>query len=165
MNIKEYIEINNPDVDFLSLTDEEYKKYYRLYTRSKEIKAEKAFINKIREDNKKQILKDKEERKDKGKPRLKYKQNLPPKYKAYIARANKKGLEFKLSIEEFFKLISGTCSYCGSEASTIDRIDSKQGYTIENCTPCCCHCNTMKWSYSVKDFKKQVERIYHYMYN
>jgi len=165
MNIKEYIEINNPDVDFLSLTDEEYKKYYRLYTRSKEIKAEKAFINKIREDNKKQILKDKEERKDKGKHRLKYKQNLPPKYKAYIARANKKGLEFKLSIEEFFKLISGTCSYCGSEASTIDRIDSKQGYTIENCTPCCCHCNTMKWSYSVKDFKKQVERIYHYMYN
>lgn len=76
--------------------------------------------------------------------------------------ARRRGWEFTLT-EEQFKLISEqACFYCGRLPSArntqsggytyesdfisngIDRVNTLQGYTIENSVPCCKHCNWEK---------------------
>jgi 5-methylcytosine-specific restriction endonuclease McrA len=105
-------------------------------------------------------------RNDKGKQRKTYniQSDAPDNYRKYIYRANAKGIVFNLTIEEFNNVINGECSYCGEEqAGTIDRINSSKGYTIDNITPCCSKCNIMKYTHSVKDFIKHVNKIYNHM--
>lgn len=99
-------------------------------------------------------------------PRKKYSKLLPVKYKSYINRANKKGIQFSLSVDEFTTLLSKDCVYCGkSNASTIDRIDSKEGYTQENSAPCCIHCNMMKYTLSVEAFIAHIKSVYLHQFN
>lgn len=43
-----------------------------------------------------------------------------------------------------FLLMSAGCFYCGNIATTIDRIDSKLGHTVDNCVGCCQGCNFSK---------------------
>ena len=101
------------------------------------------------------------ERSDKNIPRKKYNTSLPAKYKTYINRANKKQIPFTLSVQEFNTLLSAGCAYCGlSNSSTIDRIDSNEGYILSNCSPCCVKCNMMKHTMSIDVFINQVKRIY-----
>src|SRR5258708_4849657 len=74
----------------------------------------------------------------------------------YRWRAVEKGLAWGLSIEEFRRLTQGNCYLCGrapaqvkrsSEGTYvyngIDRIDSKIGYIVGNCVPCCWRHNSM----------------------
>lgn len=64
---------------------------------------------------------------------------LNPKYKYYIRNAEKRKLDFTLTIEEFDTITSQPCYYCGANGlrNGIDRIDCNKGYIINNCLPCC----------------------------
>lgn len=56
-----------------------------------------------------------------------------------------KKLEFKLTKEEYYKIISNVCFYCSFSLNdyglAMDRIDNSKGYTIDNVVPCCTECN------------------------
>lgn len=101
------------------------------------------------------------------------------KYREYKKGANKRNLSFDLSFSQFLELCSGTCVYCGQkphiytgdleymqqssapwEHNGIDRIDSKQGYTINNCVPCCEKCNYAKHEMSLDEFKNWISKVY-----
>jgi hypothetical protein len=111
-------------------------------------------------------IKERKERSDKGAKRLSYNDNLPKRYRGYLNRANKKGLEFNLSIEEFDAIIASDCVYCGGYSRiTIDRKDSRDGYTIENSQPCCFFCNMMKFTHSEDEFIKHIFKIQKYLAN
>lgn len=85
---------------------------------------------------------------------------LETKYHKYKNRAERKKLPFELTINEFEILINGNCEYCGDNSGGIDRKDSSLGYTIDNSTPCCSMCNTMKFTYSTQDFLNHIDKIY-----
>jgi 5-methylcytosine-specific restriction endonuclease McrA len=98
--------------------------------------------------------------------------------------AKKQGHEWSLSRDDFRKLVTGNCAYCGTPPSKsmikqsspskflksafnwngIDRIDSSKGYTIENCASCCWPCNRAKGSSSVSEFREWIKNTYKFMY-
>lgn len=74
---------------------------------------------------------------------------------------------FTLDLEYFEKNITLPCYYCGSKQTDaismgIDRIDSKKGYSSENCVPCCKKCNLAKFTYSPKEFIGHIFKIANY---
>jgi len=97
-------------------------------------------------------------------------------YSRYNHRNKKLGHDnIGFTLEEFKKLTSSYCFYCGSEPLSImkskskhseyvynglDRIDSSKGYTQDNVVPCCVICNRMKLDYDVNDFLDKIEIIY-----
>lgn len=92
----------------------------------------------------------------------------------YKYKAEKRGIEFALSIDEFSTLNKMNCRYCGAEPSQIklqkgvnpyiyngiDRIDSKQGYISGNVAPCCGTCNTAKLAMTEDQFAEWATRVY-----
>lgn len=106
----------------------------------------------------------KQQRKDLGIKRGKYASHLPQQYKSYIMRANKKGIEFSLSPEQFDAITKSLCVYCGDDNKIgVDRINSKLGYVIDNVQPCCGTCNLMKHVNSHTSFITHITRIYQHM--
>ncbi len=100
-------------------------------------------------------------------------------YLNYKIGAEKRGLEFKLSPEEFTSLIYQNCAYCNKPpqellyksgksikninyVNGIDRIDSSRGYLLDNCVPCCTMCNRMKLNYTKSDFLSHIAKIYNF---
>lgn len=96
-------------------------------------------------------------------------------YAGYINGAKSRGLDFDVSFEEFVRLTSLNCFYCGISPSTVykgrrksksengdyrynglDRIDSSIGYTLNNVVPCCKHCNYAKRQMTYKEFKDWI---------
>jgi hypothetical protein len=92
----------------------------------------------------------------------------------YKSRAAKDGREFKLDQDQFRKLITSNCTYCGISPDQqhskchckkpikhngIDRVDSSLGYTVENSVSCCKICNRAKSDLSVQEFKKYIVRL------
>jgi hypothetical protein len=89
-----------------------------------------------------------------------------------------RGLSWDLSPEEFKDIVSKPCHYCGAEPvqknhlkrymrvetpvylNGVDRVNSKLGYSVDNCVPCCEKCNRMKLDYSKEDFLSHIEKIY-----
>ncbi len=81
-------------------------------------------------------------------------------YSSYRTRANSNGITFNLSYEDFKKIITQPCHYCGKEGNMkkihyqtklhkaiingIDRMNNDLGYDIYNCVPCCKSCNCRK---------------------
>lgn len=103
-------------------------------------------------------------------------------YNGYKAKSNEREIPFNLTKEEFLKITSMDCNYCGSEpvvrdlkvtkrlngqypCNGIDRIDSDLGYTMNNVTPCCTICNTMKMALSEGDFLSHIEKIHIHQQN
>jgi hypothetical protein len=88
----------------------------------------------------------------------------PPKYKTYLKRHEQKFKDqSSISENEFNKLSSKNCYYCGVEGlNGIDRLDSSIGYTKENCVPCCKHCNYAKGNLSMDHFKEWARRFVTY---
>lgn len=79
----------------------------------------------------------------------------------------KRKLAFELSKEQYTALVHGECYLCGIKTSAkhfngIDRVDPKQGYTLENCRTCCGHCNFMKRNFTLEDFLQKCKQIVHY---
>lgn len=94
----------------------------------------------------------------------------------YKRSAHRKKLDFKLTIEQFEKLTSKKCFYCGSHANQsigsnakkyngdylhngIDRVNNTRGYTKINCVSCCWMCNKAKNNLDVKIFVEWLKRI------
>lgn len=106
--------------------------------------------------NKWKLLKDYDKRPERPiglKPKCKdcskkYRASVPEMVKlaTYKSGANRRGISFDLSKEEFLTFWRQPCFYCNSDIETIgiDRIDSNLGYRIDNIVPCCAICNTMK---------------------
>jgi hypothetical protein len=49
--------------------------------------------------------------------------------------------------DEYAKLASMGCSYCGGPTGGgigLDRLDNKKGYEVDNVTPCCPDCNMLR---------------------
>lgn len=93
-------------------------------------------------------------------------------FSAYRRAAQIREYSFDLSLEEFKRICSLNCHYCGSPPSMnkktkydsllmngIDRFDNTKGYFAENCVPCCSLCNRMKLNLSVKDFIEHIEKV------
>lgn len=102
-------------------------------------------------------------------------------YSEYKRNALKRNINFELSFDEFDEITNKNCLYCNSEPKEIDinyikqygcksqptiykngidRINNDEGYTKENCVPCCSKCNMMKRDNDIYDFLKQIELIY-----
>lgn len=100
----------------------------------------------------------------------------------YKKHALARNLKFHLSYEEFKRLTTLNCHYCGTVPKQIyvlkkkgtdivragvpvtyngvDRIDSSGDYTIDNTVPCCKVCNRAKMDMSYADFIEWVKKIY-----
>jgi hypothetical protein len=82
------------------------------------------------------------------------------KYASYKSQAKQRGFSFDLTLSQFSGLRSKCCNYCGSKKlSGVDRVDSRLGYSLDNCVPCCGICNMMKGTLSVDKFMKVIDRI------
>jgi hypothetical protein len=97
-------------------------------------------------------------------------------YYNYKQNAKLRYLDFSLTFDEFIKLISKPCYYCGEEHyiktvnirfredyilhNGLDRIDNMKGYTINNVVPCCSICNYARRDLTQQDFKNWVKKIY-----
>lgn len=82
------------------------------------------------------------------------------RFKSYSNRARVRNLEFSLTENQFYELLSQDCHYCGDEQSYgIDRKDSSVGYTKENSLPCCKMCNFMKRDLDYDLFIDKVKKI------
>ena len=86
-------------------------------------------------------------------------------YVDYKNKSIRRGLSFELDEDIYMILKTSDCYLCGNPASDyklngIDRIDSSDGYTIDNVAPCCPYCNRMKNKTEYDIFMKQCEKIY-----
>lgn len=92
----------------------------------------------------------------------------------YLINSRKNCREFSLTLEEFKKLTSGLCYYCGAKPSFvskthnkttwgnynyngIDRKDNSTGYIYENCVTCCFICNRAKNNMVFNDFVNYIK--------
>lgn len=99
----------------------------------------------------------------------------------YKRNAEKRGLSFLLTKDEFRTLTSQVCHYCGKEPNTIakaygrtngeyiytgiDRIDNFHGYDLNNCVPCCEICNRAKLSMTQEQFIDWIHKASNYLKN
>ena len=101
-------------------------------------------------------------------------------------RDKKKGFTETISFDVFSLLSKSPCKYCGLEYSKeiedrlneskkqkrlsdhilkcngIDRVDSSNGYTLDNSVACCKFCNIAKNTMSEDDFYKWIKRVYEF---
>lgn len=90
-------------------------------------------------------------------------------------KALKRNKTFDLTYEQYKEIATKDCQYCGAKPyekysqvknstkiklNGIDRVDTKKGYTMENCVPCCGVCNTMKMDRSLDEFLTKISEIY-----
>lgn len=76
----------------------------------------------------------------------------------------RKNKEFLLTKEAFKSIRKEACVYCGwgnKRHIGIDRIDSNQGYTVDNIVPACTTCNLMKYKFTKDSFLERCYRITH----
>lgn len=99
-------------------------------------------------------------------------------YRTYKGNAERRGILFTLTVEEFMIIASLPCYYCGNPPSNvrksgskkgedftyqgIDRENNSQGYTRSNSVPCCITCNKAKGVMSHTEFLDIITRIYLY---
>lgn len=86
--------------------------------------------------------------------------------KRLITSAKQRGIDVDMTaIEGFEGMTVMECFYCGHIAdkgqrlNSIDRVDSRKPYTLENSVPCCAICNQMKACHSIDNFVGIVRRI------
>ena len=95
-------------------------------------------------------------------------------YANYRYSAERRGLEFRLTLEDAENYFQSECGYCGSPPDKttsfeglngqylyngIDRIDNNEGYKLGNCLSCCYVCNLMKRDMSYDAFLRQTVKI------
>lgn len=105
-------------------------------------------------------------------------------YNSTVIKKNKKrNIEGNISFDDFLKISNMNCHYCGREPSNyasdlrggkyisdtkvyyngLDRIESNQGYTLDNVYPCCKFCNCAKNTMSENDFFKFINQVYKHL--
>lgn len=95
-------------------------------------------------------------------------------YYQYQQSAERRGLKFELSQQEFGDMTKESCHYCGQEpngiwksyrnsgdyiCNGIDRMDNDVGYTTGNCVPCCSQCNYFKRDMEYQEFIDYLDRV------
>ena len=83
-------------------------------------------------------------------------------YRHFLSQARVRGIDTFLTLDDVKHLGAQHCFFCGAKpeekknvsnlrysrgkfyASGIDRVDTTQPYTLENCVPCCYNCNREK---------------------
>lgn len=95
-------------------------------------------------------------------------------FRAYKQGARRRGFSFELSLDNFGKLILGRCFYCDSPPKLeytpdkkpagvyrngVDRMNSNEGYTVENSVTCCFGCNLRKSDMDFSDFMTWVIHV------
>ena len=121
-----------------------------------------------------------------------YEDRTRPAFNAYYkhvykGRALKSGIEFDITEEQFRKLGTAPCHYCGTKPEDVkyrhkrgsierctvqtgqgtsqwihnglDRIDSDKGYTMDNVVTCCGICNHAKHTMSYEDFIRWLDMV------
>lgn len=96
---------------------------------------------------------------------------------AYRQRADKAGLSFSLTVEEFRSMTSLRCHYCDAPPSNVsrsyhgngdytynglDRVNNSIGYIKDNVVPCCEVCNKAKRNMTQEDFLDWASRVYNH---
>lgn len=100
------------------------------------------------------------------------------KIRQYKRKSKEKNVEFSLSVEDFVKITSLPCFYCGNEprpyakgdkqdngvfiGNGLDRVDNMNGYTKDNVVSCCTQCNWAKNVQSQEEFYSWGLRFYNY---
>lgn len=100
-------------------------------------------------------------------------------FDVYKKRAMFKNLNFELSKDDFLKLTSSNCYYCGEPPlqkhlankvsngyylyNGIDRVNSKKGYVNNNVVSCCKNCNFAKRDLTYEDFIKWLKKAYEHL--
>ena len=90
----------------------------------------------------------------------------------YKKNAVNRELLFSLTEDECRQLFTTNCHYCDAPPtnvckevngtfvySGIDRVSNTEGYTPENCVPCCKPCNMMKKDLSREEFIARCQKI------
>lgn len=88
-------------------------------------------------------------------------------FKRYKRESKANELSFELTPPEAFLMFQSPCFYCGMKdikvrkgkeikLNGIDRIDNSQGYSCNNCVPCCVSCNSLKGAKSLEDLTFRV---------
>jgi len=92
-------------------------------------------------------------------------------YKGYSKRRNRL---FELSVDDFRKLVTDNCFYCGTKPKQksyrqfsngtflfngIDRIDNAKGYVKGNVKTCCFICNRAKGNMEYEEFLLWIKAI------
>jgi hypothetical protein len=100
-------------------------------------------------------------------------------YSRYKASARLRDIPFDIGLEEFKRLVTANCVYCGAAPSVssckpkyfhrvamngVDRKDSRRGYLEGNVAPCCAVCNQMKFDYTQEEFIHQCRKVADYGY-
>ena len=90
-------------------------------------------------------------------------------FKRYERRAKGKNRTFRITPEEFSRLIRDRCSYCGlygdeehGWCNTLDRIDGRIGYLPNNVVPACIECNFARKVMTREAFIRMCERVAKY---
>lgn len=102
-------------------------------------------------------------------------------YANYRHKAIKRGLIFDLTLEDFTRLASQLCYYCGKVPAQIakprnpvhsvydsflynglDRLTPSNGYTLENVVSCCGKCNEAKNDLMEEEFYKWILTVVEY---
>ncbi len=66
------------------------------------------------------------------------------KYNTYKWAAEKNDRDFEMSEDQVDELLVAPCQYCRiAPAGDIDRRDTRDHYTLENCIPCCRFCKAI----------------------
>ncbi len=90
--------------------------------------------------------------------------------------AKRRGFSWAITLEDFLRICSMPCVYCGEMESietgknstrmngtykrnSIDREDNGIGYVLDNCVPCCRFCNMAKARLSVSEFLHKARLI------
>lgn len=82
------------------------------------------------------------------------------------AKAQGRRKKWLLKPEEAYKLITGSCHYCGAASgwpetrNGIDRKDNVKHYTRENSVSCCMTCNAAKGRLTEQGFKDWAARLH-----
>jgi hypothetical protein len=82
-------------------------------------------------------------------------------YRIYKSNAKKRQIEFLLTLEQFLVFWQKDCYYCGIKIKTIglDRVNSFNGYKIDNIVPCCSKCNYSKLKMSKEEYINHCKKI------
>ena len=85
----------------------------------------------------------------------------------YKYNARTRGVSWELTKEEFLGLCNSVCHYCGEPPNPfngVDRYDNEEGYTVNNCVPCCKKCNFTKRTVHGEIYIKQIKKQYNHLF-
>jgi hypothetical protein len=87
-------------------------------------------------------------------------------FKRYERQAKARNLTWRISFEDFERLIGQCCHYCGTFGdegwSGLDRVDNRIGYIltpVSNVVPACAECNFAKRVMTSENFIRMAIRI------